>query len=891
MKLVSVGAFRSQMPSRVAGGAMAAKAGNRDFMPASRAMSGPRVAVVIPIFKQPSLVMEAIESVLRQGTNFDYRIVLVNDGCPYDETERVCRRYAQAYPERIRYVHRRNGGLSAARNTGVDYALGAWPTVAAIQMLDSDDRLGPLSLQTAYDTLQNHPEAQWSYPPCQRFGMTEDFVSVEGPWVVVELLGINYVMCASMVRRSVFESGLRYDEQMKIGYEDWEFWIHCVSKGLRGIHAPTVDFRYRQRAESMLSGCAWHHDSICGYIRAKHPSLYEPRRVIELEHEEIPRYAIYFTDTGRLSLTSDPTMEGRRISREELLPRLKRWQVRPKAERFPSLLVVTSEAFLRATNNGHCTPWLFWHLQNRLVDTDAKFVTVRLAQRLSRGFCLRTVDDALSLNLSGTNASLIMLRTTLLHSCLTDPNVAWLRDALNGEPGSAVDCTEVQLATTANPDEALPDAAQELIRLVEALGPDYRATPSIDVSGGKTVYRQTGEASEVTRLLLGSGPLLPKVMDRERIHIGYVIPICAFGGVERVSCNLARESRQRGWAPHLFLIGSDRVQLLEEFKNAFETISIVDDPAALAVDRLTGLLSTMDVVVNNNCSHVNVAYGALRRAGVRTFAQLHSVSVSSGRMPTGQPYETIKYEHTLNGVLVISEKLLRWCRSWGIPEEKLILARNAPSFAVDEDVVTTTMIDRRQRQSGSPLRALFLGRFDHEKGLRRLLALFRRTRREGPDTFWKIVGDRVTGAGGLEEEDFAFIQGSVRSSAWTVTDLCRLYSWADILVMPSHFEGVPLSILEAQSLGCVVLATDVGAIDEIIVPGETGFLFPNNLDTEELSRQMRDCMKMLYCDRGRLMTVANAAVEGRRRESWTGFFEPFAKKVEALCQGRRKGQA
>ncbi|MCH8083331.1 MAG: hypothetical protein IH885_03750 [Myxococcales bacterium] len=203
--------------------------------------------------------------------------------------------------------------------------------------------------------------------------------------------------------------------------------------------------------------------------------------------------------------------------------------------------------------------------------------------------------------------------------------------------------------------------------LVDTLGPDYREMPSIDVSGGKLVYRQTGEASDVTRRLLGAGPLLPKVLDRKSIHIGYVIPICAFGGVERVSCNLARESRLRGWVPHLFLIGSGKVQLLEEFKDTFESISIVDDPAAFAVDRLTGILSTMDVVVNNNCSHVNAAYGALRRAGVCIFAQLHSVSVGSGRMPTGQPYEAIKYEHTLDGVLVISKKLLRWCRSWRRP--------------------------------------------------------------------------------------------------------------------------------------------------------------------------------------------------------------------------------
>src|SRR5579872_6550474 len=100
-------------------------------------MSEPRVAVVIPLFKQPALAIEAFESALRQRTTFDYRIIAVNDGCPFAETDRVCRAYARAYPDRFRYVHRKNGGLSAARNTGVAVALHAWPSIEAVQMLDS----------------------------------------------------------------------------------------------------------------------------------------------------------------------------------------------------------------------------------------------------------------------------------------------------------------------------------------------------------------------------------------------------------------------------------------------------------------------------------------------------------------------------------------------------------------------------------------------------------------------------------------------------------------------------------------------------------------------------------------------------------------------------------
>src|SRR3954464_13524952 len=95
-------------------------------------MTAPLVSVVIPCYKQAQYLPEAIDSVLAQ-TYPAVECVVVNDGSP-DDTEAV----ARGYGDRVRYVARPNGGISAARNSGSAVARGAY-----LKFLDADDHLHP----------------------------------------------------------------------------------------------------------------------------------------------------------------------------------------------------------------------------------------------------------------------------------------------------------------------------------------------------------------------------------------------------------------------------------------------------------------------------------------------------------------------------------------------------------------------------------------------------------------------------------------------------------------------------------------------------------------------------------------------------------------------------
>src|ERR1700761_1458333 len=105
-------------------------------------MTDPLVSVIIPCYKQAQYLPEAVESVLAQ-TYPHVETIVVNDGSP-DDTEAVAGRYG----DRIRYVWRPNGGISAARNTGITQARGAY-----LKFLDSDDLLHPEQIARQMEAL------------------------------------------------------------------------------------------------------------------------------------------------------------------------------------------------------------------------------------------------------------------------------------------------------------------------------------------------------------------------------------------------------------------------------------------------------------------------------------------------------------------------------------------------------------------------------------------------------------------------------------------------------------------------------------------------------------------------------------------------------------------
>lgn len=108
----------------------------------------PQISVIVPVYKVEPYLQKCIDSILAQ-TFRDIEVILVDDGSP-DNCPAICDAAAEK-DERVRVIHQKNGGLSAARNAGLDIARGEW-----IGFVDSDDYIAPEMYRTLYQLAQEH---------------------------------------------------------------------------------------------------------------------------------------------------------------------------------------------------------------------------------------------------------------------------------------------------------------------------------------------------------------------------------------------------------------------------------------------------------------------------------------------------------------------------------------------------------------------------------------------------------------------------------------------------------------------------------------------------------------------------------------------------------------
>ena len=107
-----------------------------------------KVSIIIPVYKTESYLKRCIDSVRRQDYE-NLEIILVDDGSP-DESGRICDDIS-SQDARIRVIHKENGGLSSARNAGIEIATGEY-----ICFIDSDDYVARDYVSTLYYLITKH---------------------------------------------------------------------------------------------------------------------------------------------------------------------------------------------------------------------------------------------------------------------------------------------------------------------------------------------------------------------------------------------------------------------------------------------------------------------------------------------------------------------------------------------------------------------------------------------------------------------------------------------------------------------------------------------------------------------------------------------------------------
>ena len=225
----------------------------------------PMVSVIIPCYRQAEYLPEALDSVMAQ-TYAEWEAIVVDDGSP-DDTASVAGRYAEA-DARIRLVRTENGGVSAARNVGLREARGQY-----VVALDADDRIAPQYFERMVEAFGTGRDADVAYCRWAFFG-------TGGRTPELRYLGYrrllinNTIFCSAMYRR---EDALRiggYDEQMRTGYEDWEFFIRLLNERSRVVQLPEVMFFYRIKEVSRNTVANEREAEVDFYIYKKHIDKY-----------------------------------------------------------------------------------------------------------------------------------------------------------------------------------------------------------------------------------------------------------------------------------------------------------------------------------------------------------------------------------------------------------------------------------------------------------------------------------------------------------------------------------------------------------------------------------------------------------------------------------------
>jgi len=215
----------------------------------------PRVSVILPTYNRPRLLYRALMSVAGQ-TYRDFEVIVVNDG-GQSITEIVSR-----FPFARLLVRETNGGLSAARNTGIESATGHY-----LAYLDDDDMWLPEHLETCLEFLETIPSVRACYSNCYRwynekllmYGQNRESIIKEDDQRRRIACIINLVH-----ERSLIDEVGGFDEDMR-EMEDWDFVIKMNrhTGGMMHANVYTAVYSKRNDADQLTSDqermtAAWH---------------------------------------------------------------------------------------------------------------------------------------------------------------------------------------------------------------------------------------------------------------------------------------------------------------------------------------------------------------------------------------------------------------------------------------------------------------------------------------------------------------------------------------------------------------------------------------------------------------------------------------------------------
>ena len=716
------------------------------------------VSVVIPCYNPGEWLLEAVASA-REQTYPKTEIVLVDDGT--DQAEGL--RYIRSAAARVDLLlEQANLGLPAARNAGIRVAGGRF-----VLPLDADDLLDRRYVAECVAAM-SPPDPAFVYSDCSVFG-ERHYADALPEYNLYNLLDRNFLTYAALISKDDWELAGGYDESMRLGYEDWEFWLRLGAANRFGRRLPQPLFRYRKRKASLYDVAFAHHAEIVAYIEGKHPELYDDQHRGRIKAVWAPAICFAGPRPAETQTIEDVSF----APKEGVMP--------PSgAAEAPALLVPGSSGLDR--HSGELAALAVWagHQSLRLPDGSmaiSREYAAKRKHRLGRSFRLGRLAPQPTpggtrywntLHRHLVNAELLSAKAWALHP---------LRSALRLIP----------------------------LRLKERINRGS-GRPLFDLS----FYLQFQPQS----LLLENTPIQPlrycPRMSPGRTRVALITPHLGHGGAEKVLLELAG------------VLPADRFEVLllatQSTDNRWsgrwrQAVAHVYDLAQVVTPQKT-VAAVYSIVTNWKCAAVLVqnslaGYAALPHIKrdlphAELMDLVHSVD---------EDWDLISVTAALAAEIDVRIAVSRAVRSrllaGGTPESHIVMVRNGVDLERFRPSLETAPHDRKQ--------ILFAGRLDPIKR---------------PSLMVDIAAELLCLR---KEADFVFVVAGDGSEASLVRTLVRrkdlervfeflghvedmppLIAAADIVLLPSRSEGVPLIVLESLACATPVVASKVGAIAEVV---------------------------------------------------------------------------
>lgn len=211
------------------------------------------ISIIVPVYNIEKYLPQCMDSLFYQ-TASAFEVILVDDGST-DSSGALCDQYAKQ-DTRVQVIHKKNGGLSSARNAGLDAAKGAY-----ILFLDGDDYLAPNTIQNLmeiaaahsdFDFIQFHyaeTDGSWQANPTQAANAQICTEPYEMFRYIYQYGGVAASACTKLYRASLFEK-LRFQEG--ITHEDEELITRLIPQCHRVIYTDLILYGYAMRGGSII---------------------------------------------------------------------------------------------------------------------------------------------------------------------------------------------------------------------------------------------------------------------------------------------------------------------------------------------------------------------------------------------------------------------------------------------------------------------------------------------------------------------------------------------------------------------------------------------------------------------------------------------------------------